>query len=152
MANKYFDNGRVRIKKREYKELVDKGFNYSIRRKFIIGDVKLTVNWVGEFATCVPDEYCNTHEVHIENFVHGIWLPEPIDRLHHFASESAADWEFTRLVNALKKKHGEEEVETVSAYKTEIVIPKSDLDFSDFGEAPVSKNIPKTKSKNSGAW
>jgi hypothetical protein len=146
MANKYFDNDRVRIKKREYEELVAKEHHYSIRRKCTIGDVKLTINWIGEFSADIPDEYCSTHEIHIENFVHGSWVKEPILEKNHFTYEVEADVAFVLLRDSLSKLKGF----SIEMDMREVL--KEEVDLSDYGLAPVSKNIPKTKGKNLGAW
>ena len=147
MESKYFDSDSVRIKKREYEELVAKEHHYSIRRKCTIGDVKLTINWVGKFNADIPDEYCSTHEIHIENAVHGSWVKEPILLKNHFTYEAEADVAFVRLRDSLRK--GDEGFIEMDIMQE---VLKEGIDLSDYGLAPVSKNIPKTKGKNLGAW
>ena len=149
MESKYFDSDRVRIKRREYEELVAKEHHYSIRRMCTIGDVKLTINWVGKFNADIPDEYCSTHEIHIENAVHGSWVKEPILLKNHFTYEVEADVAFVRLRDSLLKLKGGESFVEMDIMQE---VLKEGIDLSDYGLAPVSKNIPKTKGKNLGAW
>ena len=149
MESKYFDSDRVRIKRREYEELVAKEHHYSIRRMCTIGDVKLTINWVGKFNADIPDEYCSTHEIHIENAVHGSWVKEPILLKNHFTYEAEADVAFVLLRDSLRKLKGGDGF-SIEMDMREVL--KEEVDLSDYGIAPVSKNIPKTKGKNLGTW
>lgn len=147
MASKYFDKDRVKISKSDYKELLKLGRDYSLIRICTCGNVRISINWFGEFNTDMPDEYCFTYVIHIENMmVTGAFVKEPTRLGDYYAYESEADLAFVTLRSTLRKDSmGYIEVDTREA-------PKVEVDLTDFGKAPVSKNIPKTKGKNLGAW
>lgn len=152
MATKYFDRDRKRIKKNEFNELEKLGSDYAIIRSCAVGDVKITMNWVGEFSTDVPDEYCKTYRIYMENQVAGLWQKEPTISANCFADEKLADMKFVQLVDSLKmlRKNYSKGIIEIDNRKVREEMPN--IDLNDFGEMPISNNVPKTRSKNTGKW
>lgn len=161
MASKYFNNDRDKIPKRQFEELLKRGTDYSIRRSASFrnrkGDlIRLSIHWCGEFYVGVPDYYCNTHVVRIENFVNNMWIFEPEDAQSSFISEHLADMEFEKRRNIIISKTRIDDIAEldviVNISKTKEVETKIEINLEDFGEPKVSKNLPKTKNKNMGKW
>ncbi|MGZ8173000.1 hypothetical protein [Methylobacter sp.] len=146
MANKYYDKDGVPVSKKAYEALLALGDDYSKMKEIDYGTVRLSLNWAGViFSNRVPDEHCLIYRVVIENNVNGRWIPEPYNMVNNYRFLKNAEERFSVLNHQFRAQYG-------PGTPGKVLIKESKEDITDYGEPAVKKDVPKTKSKNSGAW